>query len=271
MPTGTGKTETMLALLVAAPLVRLLVVVPNDNLRSQISAKFMELGVLRACGCLGDRARLPAVAVLRHRPKTVEDVDDIFLRANVVVSTMQIVGGCPPEIQERMAENVSALFVDEAHHIGARTWNAFKEQFVGRRRVVQFTATPFRNDGRRVDGKFIYVYPLKKALEEQYFKKSDFLPVNGLDQSGPRYWATTASIFRMASTQPLEAVDLFADRHATTRPWPGGVFPHTPVISALHAITESFRASAAVCTFDAVSPSSKSHLALILSSWACMQ
>lgn len=182
MPTGTGKTETMLALLVAAKLDRLLVVVPNDNLRSQISTKFIELGVLRACGCLGDRAQLPAVAVLRHRPKTVEDVDDIFLRANVVVSTMQIVSGCSPELQERMAENVSALFVDEAHHIGARTWNAFKGQFIGRRRVVQFTATPFRNDGRRVDGKFIYVYPLKKAQEERYFKKIDFVPVNGLDQ-----------------------------------------------------------------------------------------
>lgn len=179
MPTGTGKTETMLALLVAARLGRLLVVVPNDNLRTQISTKFMELGVLRACGCLGDSAQLPAVAVLRHRPKTVEEVDDIFLRANVIVSTMQIVGGCSPELQERMAENVSALFVDEAHH---KTWNAFKGQFIGRRRVIQFTATPFRNDGRRVDGKFIYVYPLKKAQEEQYFKKIDFVPVNGLDQ-----------------------------------------------------------------------------------------
>lgn len=179
MPTGTGKTETMLALLVAARLDRLLVIVPNDNLRTQISSKFMELGVLRACGCLGDQARLPAVAILRHRPKTVEEV---FLRANVIVATMQIVGGYSPGIQERMAENVAALFVDEAHHIGARTWNAFKEQFVGRRRVVQFTATPFRNDGRRVDGKFIYVYPLKKAQEEGYFKRINFVPVNGLDQ-----------------------------------------------------------------------------------------
>lgn len=182
MPTGTGKTETMLALLLAGRINRLLVVVPNDNLRTQISSKFMELGVLHACGCLGDRAQLPAVAVLRHRPKTVEEVDDVFLRANVIVSTMQIVGGCSPEIQERMAENVSALFVDEAHHIGARTWNAFKGRFISRRRVIQFTATPFRNDGRRVDGKFIYVYPLKKAQEEKYFKKIEFLPVNGLDQ-----------------------------------------------------------------------------------------
>ena len=36
MPTGTGKTETMLALLVAARLPRLLVLVPSDVLRSRL-------------------------------------------------------------------------------------------------------------------------------------------------------------------------------------------------------------------------------------------
>src|SRR5712664_930257 len=33
----------------------------------------------------------------------------------------------------------------------------------------------------------------------------------------------------MASTQPAEAVDLFVIRHAAIRPWPGTIFPHTPV------------------------------------------
>src|ERR1700730_2174427 len=94
---------------------------------------------------------------------------------------MQVAGNARPEIQERMAHHVTNLFVDEAHHIGAKTWSAFKAQFA-KRRVLQFTATPYRNDGRRVDGKFIYVYPLRKAQEEKYFKKIDFLPVNGLDQ-----------------------------------------------------------------------------------------
>jgi hypothetical protein len=40
MPTGTGKTETMLALLAAALPERLLVVVPSDALRGQLAAKF---------------------------------------------------------------------------------------------------------------------------------------------------------------------------------------------------------------------------------------
>jgi hypothetical protein len=48
--------------------------------------------------------------------------------------------------------------------------------------VIQFTATPFREDGGRVDGEFIYTYPLKKAQQEGYFKPIRFEAVFGLDQ-----------------------------------------------------------------------------------------
>ncbi|NPD15151.1 DEAD/DEAH box helicase family protein [Xinfangfangia sp. D13-10-4-6] len=157
MPTGTGKTETMLALAVGTPIRRLLVVVPNSNLRLQISRKFETLGVLKAATCLDKTAQYPVVAKLFSVPKTIEEVDEIFLRSNVVVSTLQILGQAKPEVQARMAEHVDALFVDEAHHIPARTWSTARAQFK-RKRILQFTATPFRNDGRRVDGRFIYVY-----------------------------------------------------------------------------------------------------------------
>lgn len=49
LPTGTGKTETMLAAMVYRRLRRALVLVPSDALRTQISAKFASLGVLPAC------------------------------------------------------------------------------------------------------------------------------------------------------------------------------------------------------------------------------
>ena len=181
MPTGTGKTETMLALAVGTPIRRLLVVVPNSNLRSQITRKFETLGVLKAATCLNDAASYPVVAKLVSGPKTVEEVDEIFMRSNVVISTLQILGQVTPEIQARMAEHVDALFVDEAHHIPAKTWSAARAQFK-RKRILQFTATPFRSDGRRVDGRFIYVYPLSKAQEEGLFKPIKFIPVQGLDQ-----------------------------------------------------------------------------------------
>jgi hypothetical protein len=50
MPTGTGKTDTMISLLVALPIERLLVVVPSDALREQLARKFETLGVLPQLG-----------------------------------------------------------------------------------------------------------------------------------------------------------------------------------------------------------------------------
>ena len=181
MPTGTGKTETMLALLVATEIERLMIVVPNAALRNQIVEKFLTLGILKKAGVLEMCASLPVVATLDHRPTSVEDVDEIFKRSNVIVTTMQVAGQCDENIQERMAEHCSHLFIDEAHHIAARTWQEFKSKF-DTRIVVQFTATPFRTDGKKVDGKFIYVYPLAKAQDEGYFRKIKFEAVQGLDE-----------------------------------------------------------------------------------------
>ena len=182
MPTGTGKTETMLALLTAVEIERLMVVVPNAALRDQIAEKFLTLGVLKVAGVLDDSAELPVVVTLEHRPRSIPEIDNIFNRANVIVTTMQVAGQCDENIQKRMAEHCSHLFIDEAHHIAARTWQAFKLKFDSRI-VVQFTATPFRTDGRKVDGKFIYVYPLAKAQKEGYFRPIRFQAVRGLDQA----------------------------------------------------------------------------------------
>ena len=181
MPTGTGKTETMLALLITVEIERLMVVVPNAALRDQIAEKFMTLGILKDAGVLETSADLPVVATLEHRPTSVQVVDEIFERANVIVTTMQVAGQCNENIQERMAEHCSHLFIDEAHHIAARTWQAFKSKFDSRI-VVQFTATPFRTDGKKVDGEFIYVYPLAKAQDEGYFRQIQFQAVQGLDE-----------------------------------------------------------------------------------------
>jgi hypothetical protein len=56
MPTGTGKTEVMLAVSVAANCQTVLVVVPTDPLREQTAEKFAALGVLHHIGALQSSA-----------------------------------------------------------------------------------------------------------------------------------------------------------------------------------------------------------------------
>jgi superfamily II DNA or RNA helicase len=155
MPTGTGKTETMLATLVTAMCPRLLVLGPTDALRRQIAEKFFTLGILKHPDCvvLDHSVVRPIVGTLTRRPSAIGEVDDFFGRCNVIVTTSALAGRCPPEVQERMAELCSHLFIDEAHHAEAPTWKQFKLHFKSRERpILQFTATPFREDGLPLDG-----------------------------------------------------------------------------------------------------------------------
>ena len=181
MPTGTGKTETMLGTLVAYEAGTHLVVVPSRTLRDQTARKYLTLGLLRTLGNLEGPARNPIVGILTKRPTTEADLE-IFEHCNVVVATISSVAqGTAEALLPEIAARVDTLIVDEAHHVAARTWTQCREQF-SERRVLQFTATPFRRDGKLVDGKAIYSYPLRAAQEDGYFTRIAFRGVYEIDR-----------------------------------------------------------------------------------------
>lgn len=182
LPTGVGKTETMLALLVAERCERLLVVVPTDALRTQIAEKLLTLGLLKSprFQVVSEQARYPVVGVLNRRPADISQVDSFFRKCNVVVTTMPLASQCIPEVMDRMAELCPCLFIDEAHHVAAPRWREYKAAFT-KSRIVQFTATPFRNDDRPIEGRRIFTLPLRQAQEQGYFKPIHFKPVLEFD------------------------------------------------------------------------------------------
>ena len=181
MPTGTGKTETMLAALAAYQPGPVIVVVPSQILREQTANKFATFGLLRELGVLEVDVRNPVVGVIKRRPRAQSDLA-IFDKCNVVVTTMSsIAEGTAEKFIPAIAAKVSVLIVDEAHHIAANGWSHFRSHFSDRR-VLQFTATPYRRDGKLVDGKVIFEYPLHMAQKDGYFKKINFVPVYELDQ-----------------------------------------------------------------------------------------
>jgi superfamily II DNA or RNA helicase len=196
MPTGTGKTETMLSTLAAFVRGTMLVVVPGDVLRSQTARKFLTFGLLRRLGALSDDAPNPIVGVVHKRPRDASDLD-VFRACNVVVSTMSALGaGEALALAPEIAELVDTLVVDEAHHIGAEGWSAFRAAFA-KRRILQFTATPFRRDGRIVDGRVIYNYPLRAAQRDGYFTSISFEPVHEPDPAERDLAIATAAIAKL--------------------------------------------------------------------------
>lgn len=192
MPTGTGKTETMLATLAA--FIRsgpLLVTVPSAILRDQTAGKFRTFGLLRKLGVLMPEAPNPVVGIVTRRPRSLEDLD-IFTSCNVIIGTMSALaqGDAVPFAPE-IAARIDTLIVDEAHHIGADKWSQFRKAF-SERRILQLTATPFRRDGKLVDGTVVYNYPLKMAQQDGYFKPIEFMPVHESGTSADRVIAETA-------------------------------------------------------------------------------
>jgi superfamily II DNA or RNA helicase len=180
MPTGTGKTETMLALLVAARPTRLLVLVPSEALRAQIADKFETLGVLQELGIISSTALRPVVGRIQHRFDDTETASQFTERCNVIVSTPPALNQCAPEVRDAILSACSHLFVDEAHHVAARTWSEVREAFA-ERPVVQFTATPFREDGRHLQGRSVYSFPLREAQRQGYFSEIDYTSVIDFD------------------------------------------------------------------------------------------
>lgn len=181
LPTGTGKTETMLSCLICNNISSLLVIVPTDALRDQLALKFSTLGVLPKFGVVNEECENPIVGLIEHGFKTKGEVDTFFDQINVGIATMSVVSLASSEIQFEIAQKISHLFIDEAHHTPASTWSTFKSQF-SEKKIVQFTATPFRNDGKKLDGKFVFNFPLKKAQELEYFTPIHFKPISQHDR-----------------------------------------------------------------------------------------
>ncbi len=176
MPTGTGKTETMLSLLIKQQIDRLLVIVPSDNLRKQIGNKFISLGELKKCGIIDNSVLHPVVGRIFHKISTIQEADLLWQRCHVVVTTLDSLNACSVVVRQHMAESASYVFVDEAHHSTAPTWRNFLDRCVNSR-IMLFTATPFREDGKRLEGKLIYTYPLALAQKEGYFRHIDLYPI----------------------------------------------------------------------------------------------
>ena len=170
MPTGTGKTDTMVAAMVACRAERLLVVVPSDALRDQLALKFEHLGVLLSLGVVDASAQTPVVGRLQGRLQDLEDATALASVANVVISTVQALNQTAGDVRKHFLSYFSHLFIDEAHHVAASTWRQIRDDFVPKP-VVQFTATPHRTDGQHLGGSLIYAFPLREAQKQGYFSK----------------------------------------------------------------------------------------------------
>jgi len=181
LPTGTGKTETMLVATLADKADRTLVIVPTVDLKNQLADKFATWGILRKLGVIPESAPNPTVLKLT---KTLagDGCLEALRKADIVITTPALLARSPEEVKSNLPGLFSHVYFDEAHHVEAKEWHFLKSLFADAK-IVQFTATPYRNDRKPMEGKVVYNYPLSQALKDKCFSKISLVTV---DERHPR-------------------------------------------------------------------------------------
>lgn len=150
MPTGTGKTEVMISVIVSEKRKKTLVIVPSNLLRKQTIERMSILGKLRDIGAIDESFLNPLIGCLYSSPVTIKDLEELIDKSNIIVTTVSLL--CSKkfcnEYAHLIASKCDTMIIDEAHHVPSKTWSHIKKLFAD---VVclQFTATPFRKDNKK--------------------------------------------------------------------------------------------------------------------------
>ncbi|MGA9652235.1 DEAD/DEAH box helicase [Pedobacter sp.] len=173
LPTGAGKTALMMAACFELGLKKILIIVPSKILRQQLSAQFSSLQILKDVGCLPSEAPGLKAIEISNRIKEEKDWEDILATNDVIIAHPNSISPYYKDLSPLPASLIDAVFMDEAHHEPATTWNAINDYYRTVKRIF-FTATPFRRDRKRMQAKLAYHYPLEMALADKILRPVQF-------------------------------------------------------------------------------------------------
>ena len=107
-----------------------MVTVPSDALRQQVGGKFFTLGLLKEFEIINKQVLYPRVGILYNGIQTRDELNEFIEKSNVIITTMPLITSMAEELQTILADKCSQIFVDEAHHIKAGTWDSFRKSFL---------------------------------------------------------------------------------------------------------------------------------------------
>lgn len=176
LPVGCGKSGCITLAPFAFRSQRTLVVAPGLNIAKQLSDDFDPANsnmFYRKCRVL-EGTPFPEPVEIRGNTVNRSDLDE----AHVVVTNIQQLQGQENRwLQTLPADYFDLIVFDEGHHSVADSWAALKDRFPNAR-VVNFSATPLRADGQLMGGRFIYSYPIFRAIQEGYVKRLKAVALN---------------------------------------------------------------------------------------------
>lgn len=197
MPTGSGKTGVICCLPytigaaieekeIASGQINLnksiLMITPSLTIQQQLKEDLSKEGFLRKRGLLIDK---DIAANALYTVRTVANSSAVTAlkggEAEIILSNSQKwrkQKDGTPTYQDLPKDLFSMVIVDEAHHLPAPQWEEIVEQFREYAKIVFFTATPIRADGKEIttDGAINtkgYAYELSRkiAIDQKLIRK----------------------------------------------------------------------------------------------------
>ena len=208
MPTGSGKTGVICCLpyviggaiangAISSETIKLnkpiLVIAPNLDILEQLEEDFVDTPFLKKRGFLGDDDMEDYYTV--HTIDETSEVKKLISRKSndIILTNSQKFrrdkSSDELNFEKLPGDLLSMVIVDEAHHLPAKQWQNIIQHFRGHAKVVFFTATPYRVDGRPItaDGAITakgYAYELirEDAIAEKLIRGVKFIELPYSDE-----------------------------------------------------------------------------------------
>ena len=176
LPVGCGKSGCIVLAPFAFQSARTLVVAPNVKIAGQLLADFDPADpemFYKKCDVLAG-GPYPEPAEIRGKTTNLADLEEAQV---VVTNIQQLSGGDNRWLLSLPNDFFDLVLFDEGHHNVATSWRALKDKFP-LARIVNFSATPVRADGRVMAGRIIYSFPVFRAIQEGYVKRLKAIVLN---------------------------------------------------------------------------------------------
>lgn len=170
LPVGCGKSGLIAITPFALRARRALVIAPGVRIRRQL-ADDLKAGsptnFYARCNILRGDQDFPETVVVESGRVNLDDLRNCDI---AVANIHQVSGDDNRWLSQMDGDFFDLILVDEAHHNVAVSWQQVKDRFPNAR-IVNYSATPTRADGRLMDGEIIYSFPVIRAIRAGYVKR----------------------------------------------------------------------------------------------------
>jgi superfamily II DNA or RNA helicase len=175
LPVGCGKSGLIAIAPYAVGARRALVIAPGTRIRGQLDRdlrRSSSTNFYERCGILPANETFPETIIIATGRVNLDDIRHCDI---AVANIQQIAGDENRWLDDLEQDFFDLILVDEAHHNTAASWQQVKQRFPAAR-IINFSATPTRADGRLMEGQIIYSFPVLRAIEAGYVKTSGLRP-----------------------------------------------------------------------------------------------